>query len=566
MAASIQKFVIRHLSGTKANQTEEFDFNKFEELTFGRSADNHVRFDPELDLMVSREHGRIVKANTPASSFTIEDNESRNGLFVNGKRVQGASTLMPGDEVQLGNNGPTFVFDVDPRPQDLMPATRMVSLSKPTTEANVPEVVAVEPKAGIGKDTFERVITHERSKSRTTLWTAMAAAVVIFGAIGFTMWKNQPNAEDIKKEVASTINESNSKLLNEIKGLQDNLGEIKQKAENSPLSETEIAALNLDKVVKIETSWGLFDPATGEALWQLYQEEKMPDGSKAIRGVFMQTPDGKIEPYLITSKNAQLGIPIGAAGGWGTGFVVSENGLIMTNRHVAYSWQTSYSFPQEAFPGIVVGAGADGKMAKLGYVDQGQVQWVPSEARYVNGYPSQVEGRTYSMKVVFAGSTNRRDAVVNIASQNHDVALIKIDVAKPLAPVELLDNYDSIKQGDQAVVMGYPGASPEQFLVRKSNDPFKPNSATTSMANPTMTSGNVAKLIKSSTEFAPTMSQMGDAYQLTINATGPGNSGGPMFDNRGRVIGIYFAQQLGAGPHITYAVPIKYGLEILNNK
>jgi S1-C subfamily serine protease len=60
-------------------------------------------------------------------------------------------------------------------------------------------------------------------------------------------------------------------------------------------------------------------------------------------------------------------------------------------------------------------------------------------------------------------------------------------------------------------------------------------------------------------------SGFGDSYQLTINATGGGNSGGPMFDDEGNVVGIYYASSTDPqGTRITFAVPIKYGLELMN--
>jgi S1-C subfamily serine protease len=55
----------------------------------------------------------------------------------------------------------------------------------------------------------------------------------------------------------------------------------------------------------------------------------------------------------------------------------------------------------------------------------------------------------------------------------------------------------------------------------------------------------------------------GDTYQLTINSTGGGNSGGPMFDDHGRVTGIYFAGKSGDA-QISFSVPIKYGLELMS--
>ncbi|HRN58080.1 MAG TPA: trypsin-like serine protease, partial [Agriterribacter sp.] len=58
------------------------------------------------------------------------------------------------------------------------------------------------------------------------------------------------------------------------------------------------------------------------------------------------------------------------------------------------------------------------------------------------------------------------------------------------------------------------------------------------------------------------LSVMGDYYQLTINSTGPGNSGGPMFDEQGRVIGIYSA----GNSTMSYSIPIKYAIELMGRQ
>ena len=115
MATTIERYVIRHISGSKINQVDEFDFSK-NQLTIGRSAENDIKFDPEKETIVSRQHGTIAKVSTDPLKFTITDSNSRNGIFVNKSRVKGTVDLQPGDEVQLGLNGPIFSFDVYPRP------------------------------------------------------------------------------------------------------------------------------------------------------------------------------------------------------------------------------------------------------------------------------------------------------------------------------------------------------------------------------------------------------------------------------------------------------------------
>jgi pSer/pThr/pTyr-binding forkhead associated (FHA) protein len=52
------------------------------------------------DSTVSRTHARLSNEN---GTFTVQDNNSANGTFVNGVRIQ-IQTLAPGDIVQFGNS------------------------------------------------------------------------------------------------------------------------------------------------------------------------------------------------------------------------------------------------------------------------------------------------------------------------------------------------------------------------------------------------------------------------------------------------------------------------------
>lgn len=559
MSTTVQNFVIRHIAGAKANQIEEFDFQKHNELTLGRASTSDVQFDPDLDTVVSREHGKIVKDSSDPLSFTLIDNNSRNGIMVNKIKVKGSVKLFPGDEIQLGNNGPVFVFDLDPRPQEFMPQTRMVDISKPTTEFLPSEVVntANTGKTGIGKQTFERVITHERKKSQRMLWTGLAAALVLVSAVSFVIWKN---GKDTNDELSLKMGDANKQL----DSLRNAVSIKQQKGES--LSPEEIVAANQDKVVKIEFGWQLFDPGTSDEIWHVYIPMKMQDGSERYVAAYQQNSQGKIEPYLNTKRNVSMGVPIGMSGASGSGFVVSESGFILTNRHVAASWNTGFSFPEYAFPGVLLDA--QGKATNQ-MISAGDVYgWVPSEASMLGGRAlnSRVEGRNTYLKVTFANNVLRRNATVEAVSDNHDAAMIKVALPGKLASVELLDNYDDIKAGQAVTVMGYPGVAPEQYVVRKSSDPFKPNMDFNSVPSPTVTPGNIGRLIKTSTEKNNLYSTFGDSYQLTINATGGGNSGGPMFDDKGRVIGIYYAGKSDArGTQISFAVPIKYGMELMGN-
>jgi DNA-binding winged helix-turn-helix (wHTH) protein len=64
-------------------------------LTIGRASDCYIRLD---NRWISRQHARLVLSD---GIYTVEDADSRNGVFVNGQRVTGVWELRDGDRIQL---------------------------------------------------------------------------------------------------------------------------------------------------------------------------------------------------------------------------------------------------------------------------------------------------------------------------------------------------------------------------------------------------------------------------------------------------------------------------------
>jgi len=62
-------------------------------ITFGRLQDNDIVFD---DQSVSRHHGHLL---VEGSKVYVVDDDSLNGIFVNGRRIQGKVLLSQGDKV-----------------------------------------------------------------------------------------------------------------------------------------------------------------------------------------------------------------------------------------------------------------------------------------------------------------------------------------------------------------------------------------------------------------------------------------------------------------------------------
>jgi ribosomal protein L40E len=71
-------------------------------VTVGRSPDCEIFLD---DVTVSRKHAALTR---DGEGFSIQDEGSLNGTFVNKKRVEGAQ-LEDGDEIQIGKYRLTFL-------------------------------------------------------------------------------------------------------------------------------------------------------------------------------------------------------------------------------------------------------------------------------------------------------------------------------------------------------------------------------------------------------------------------------------------------------------------------
>jgi hypothetical protein len=130
----IERIVLRHLGGSKANQVDEFPLSHFKELSFGRDSSLEVKYDSR-DSVVSLRHAKIRQDPLDSTRFTISALDGQSDTYLNKDRVRGVVQITAGDVVQLGAGGPEFQFDLEPRPQ-------------PRPEYRMPDI---EPK-GVDRD------------------------------------------------------------------------------------------------------------------------------------------------------------------------------------------------------------------------------------------------------------------------------------------------------------------------------------------------------------------------------------------------------------------------------
>ncbi|NOR14419.1 MAG: SpoIIE family protein phosphatase [Candidatus Aminicenantes bacterium] len=91
-------------------------------MTLGRAAENEI---PVPDPFCSNKHARVfIKEN----KVFIQDNNSKNGVFVNGKRIQNETELKKGDEILMGSTRIVYDLKID---------TKVEMTDDPSSSANI---------------------------------------------------------------------------------------------------------------------------------------------------------------------------------------------------------------------------------------------------------------------------------------------------------------------------------------------------------------------------------------------------------------------------------------------
>lgn len=562
----MQRIIIRHLSGSKTNQVEEFPLNHFSEIVLGRDPSATVKYDPDRDDLVGRQHAQIAADPADPTQFLVTDLNSRNGTYVNKQRIVSATKIAPGDQIQLGPGGPEFQFDLEPRPENTVkatrsaafdplaptvqgasgsvPSTRQVDLGMPPTRSvNIGAPGGNTSSTGtVGKATVERMISQNIAVTKRTegrkymmIGGAVLAIVILgFGAVS-----------------AFLFYRTGSSASNPLAPATLNAAEISKAYKNT--------------VVRIDVVWRLTSPDGGLVYHRYdcggaacYKEVELSDGSVVI------------EPELVYDK--QYFVTSNAIGSRFTasGFVVSNDGFILTNKHVAFAWESPYTFPEGAEAGQL--KKRDGTTRPINIRGE-SVVWIPALTKqkvysYVTekkgAKPKPIEQRMFDGKnerldVFFPGAAEKNVAQGLKPSESQDVAMIRVNLPGNLPKVEPVTSMESIKQGDTATVLGYPVNTPATYGYRE--DAIA-NRQTQQVFDPNVNTGNVGRLLQgASARKRGIYSEIGDVYELAMNSTDPGYDGAPVFDQRGKVIGIVRIEGRLDHP-IAVAVPIQYGMAL----
>ncbi|MGO4328738.1 trypsin-like peptidase domain-containing protein [Cupriavidus sp. 2TAF22] len=565
------RIIITHLSGSKAHQIEQFEADRFDKLILGRDPAATVAFDPQRDDLVSRQHAAIEIRKEGPARYMLVDLGSSNGTFHNGHPVKDEAQLAPGDTIELGEGGPRLTFDLEPRPTSAPAPTRLnakavaeTRMAQPAAApaAAVPstgrasahdgamqEARGGQPPAGparatddrVGKETVLRMMNQERRSIGRRVIIG-AGAVALLAAI--------------------------------VVGAFAHFGILFGKSPEAIIAEFGGAT------VVVEARWHIVDKSTGRQVYQricIVENLRLP--------CFIQIDSNPVQRWLTTDDDDHRGIPI-EVGGRGSGFVVKDQGFILTNKHVAQGWKVPGWMDFDASGGILIRISTGGQ----GEVSMARIN--PKAYRHLNGWDfdhpvrlirpnfavpggmalgpmslAVLEGRNESLAVRFPDTRESIEARLVKSSAEADVAEIKIDATRKLPTINLASVGSRPRVGERVTVLGYPGISEEKHAIVQSSEGGNIANFVELIPQPTVTEGIIAKVgdtVKSE-KNVQTYDDLGDVYQLTVTATGHGNSGGPVFDRDGKVIGLFTYSRSMGDERVTFAVPIKYGLDLLLN-
>jgi len=296
----MERILIRHLSGARAGEVDEFPAAETSEILVGRDPDAAVRFDPSREDLVSRHHVRIVRDPESPDEFAVVDLQSRNGTFLNRQRVYVPARLTQNDVIQLGPAGPEFRFEQDPPPLNsthsssdadmfgfsagpLMLATRETPPDPRASSGLAPRPIGRATVERMLGDTFAKV-KHESDKA---VWVGAAALTAILVVGGATYIYQRQNAAEASQQA-----QQNQQLMQQ----------MGQDVKKTPA----VAEAMRQEVVRLNNQLQLSDARNEERLRALSRElaaqqaaarqEQLALAREAVRELANPQPQGQPAP------------------------------------------------------------------------------------------------------------------------------------------------------------------------------------------------------------------------------------------------------------------------------
>src|ERR1700751_1493839 len=315
----------------------------------------------------------------------------------------------------------------------------------------------------------------------------------------------QKKSEDLRSQIAASKAEDTSVLQNQLAAVETRLQKLETEGK---VAQTIIRSYE-SSVCLIHVVLAFGDHTTG---LRLHYAEMASNGEPKT--------DEHGNPLLsLSGSGPEVHLDV-----FGTGFLASATGQILTNHHVAEPWWQNDDLKE--------------------MLDQGLEPVIAEMTAYFPGVPHGIAINTEKISSAAA------------------VAVVRADVSQlGIRPIALADGRSSAVSGVPVVLLGYPTAL-DAILARAGTDTLQ-SIATASKGDPKQVMEELARrqLIRPVT----TQGHIGDVLpdKIVYDAqTTSGGSGGPLFNIEGKVIGINFAMVREFGGS-NFAVPVGFGKSLL---
>jgi S1-C subfamily serine protease len=313
------KAQFKFLSGARAGQVEAF---RKTYIGLGRHPLSDVRFDAERDLDVSSRHAAVIHK---ADAFVLQDLGSRNGTFINGKRITSDTPLQDGDVIGFGANGPALEFHTvegESSGDQLATTAAEGMAARASTPRDVIRASAPRPPRSSTAVRIAVEVARQTAQLRRTTKVLFVFLVLTAGAFGWLQWQAARRGRDLLQlqvRADSLMREARqltTLFQSQLKGVRDALAE----------SQAETARLRGE----LQSS-GSDAPSVARLRSQLDDAERRQRalvgavGGVDYRSISHKNQDAVAIVLVEFSETERFS---------GTAFAVDSNGTMVTNKHV----------------------------------------------------------------------------------------------------------------------------------------------------------------------------------------------------------------------------------------
>jgi len=491
-------------------------------LTIGRSPDNDLTLPGDVFPSVSTHHA-LLEVIEPGR-LRLQDLGSRNGTLVNGEAVQEAQLVL-GDVLQLGAIGPRFVV---------------------ISSAPLSETMFVDPSAaGVGeKISEERVREMVTRRTRRTSGLLVALGVVAIGAL--VWWGLDIAAQDKDRAagLAETLARQEVAQVAEVTRALELTEELRRESAARELRWAELERVRTLHVENLQASITAGEAAAKglrERLAQLEESGAASSEVERLEASLARTREeletardqfSRFDPVNLEAARLSDISRVREA------VVLIESSLALVNEdgvELHVDPVLGPNFDGEGVPWLMESTGSGFCVSPEGWiVTNAHVVQPGEDVRLIPaGRLSSIETRL-ELNAVFTGSAERRSlTVVRTAEDGVDLALARVE---PFEGMPYVRDFSTVAPvvdpGSDVFLFGFPLGN---FALQE------------------------GRTVIAST-FRGILSRVVGGHLQVDAGVHPGNSGGPITDLRGRVIGVVFSVQ--ATPDRQAVYTIGYGIPI----